>query len=472
MNILCFAPRSGDVAVADPVALLCAMRLVEQAGHKVEVVQSVRGGNHMDRLRLAANRADIFAVSVITSRCLHEALAATKLVKLYNPNCVVVWGGWHCSIMPDKVLEQVPDVSIVVAGQGERIMANVIWAIQSCGRPMRQVMRAEFEDVNKFPPIPYHLINMRQNLRVSKYGKRTLRYVSSQGCPHRCGFCVEPTVFGHKWSGLKASRVVQELMALRDAYSIDSVVFTDSNFFTDKQRALDIAEGMLSQGLELTWGDVNGRTHQLLQYKEREWALLARSGLRTVLVGAESGLDCGMEVIKKDCTVEETKQLVEVANRHGVSVVMSMMIGLPCFDPEKEFKAALDLARACESKRSDTRNAYLIFTYTPYPGTALYPLALSCGAKEPQSIEGWADYELGKSPVPWVPARLARQAAMVTEYIGPWTSGHFLSLLRGKATRQAGKWISKLCQWRWNRGWFGLPLDYWLFKLILQLWRR
>lgn len=480
-RILCFAPRSGDVPVADPVALLCAMRLVHQAGFPVKIVQSVKGQNWGSDITALARAYQYLAVSVITSGGILEALEATARYRQANPAGIVIWGGWHCSVCPEETLQSQGGPDFVVTGQGERTMLEFLTGadpaeVLGLGSANSRARPRPLEDVNNFPPIPYELVNLEENIRVSRYGQRTIRYSSSQGCPHRCGFCVEPAVFNRRWSGLKADRVIEELAELKNRRNIDAVIFTDSNFFTDRNRALQIARGLGRLGLK--WGDVNGRTRQLLKYRSGEWQELANNGLKCVLVGAESALDSGLELIKKDCTVEDTVRLCQAANVHGIEVVLSMMVGLPypgksreelADTAEQEFRAAVALVKQIERRSVGAPNQFLLFTYTPYPNTELWPEALRLGVRKPRTLEEWAQFELCNTVAPWIPKRVARRCELLSGFIRWWIGGNPVAILRNRPLLYpAARAVQAWCRFRWRMGWFGMPLEHEAFKWILK----
>jgi radical SAM superfamily enzyme YgiQ (UPF0313 family) len=385
-------------------------------------------------------------------------------------------------------------VDVAVIGQGEHTFRELIHAarerralqdikgiVYRDGSRIMQSGPRPFEDVNTFPPMPYEILNLERNIRPSELGSRTIRYISSQGCPHRCGFCVDPVVYPKRWSGLKAERAVNEIAWLVEHHNVNAVIFTDSNFFTDLRRAVDIASLILERGLAINWGNANGRTRQLLRLTDTEWQLLKASGLREVLVGAESGLQAGLDLINKDTLVEETVTLSRICNRHGIKVRYSMMVGLP-YDVRNgtdlkelirsEFEAALRMLDAIY-RQGTRQNRCLLFIYTPYPGTPLYHASLKLGFKEPKTLEEWANFELNMRNTPWVPRSIVKKVAMLTEYIFPWIEGDYMAQLR--ITRSVLRWPLLLAAWvlrtlanmRWRLKLFNVPIDYRAFKFTM-----
>jgi len=494
-KILLFAPRpSAFYWGGEPWPLLAVSRFLVQGGYEVKVVQSLKGEDYADAVRREAPGCLLFGVSCMTGYSIHESIEASRAFKETNPEAPVVWGGWHPSIMPMQVLES-PYADIAVVGQGERSIieiaelalqgkkpAGVAGVVYKDGGKIISNLPRPFEDVNNFPPMPYDILDIKKNLTVTDLGTRTLRYVSSQGCPHRCGFCVEPTVFGRRWYGLNAERVVSEVEALVKEYGVNGLVFTDSNFFVDKKRVKEIASLFVERGLNISWGNANGRTKQLLALGDETWDLLKRSGLKSILIGAESGIQEGLDLIHKDTTVGDTVNLAKLCSRYGIKITFSLMIGLPYDEQDrtkqaelvkKEYDAIIELLDSIYRSQT-TPNFFLLFVYTPYPGTPLYQLSLKLGMEEPRKLEDWVNFELNMRNTPWVPEKYIARAEMLSSYIFRWLDTPYLEKLKGKKSPfmplyvLGGYVFTAISRLRWRLKFFSMPVDYWLFRLALK----
>lgn len=490
-KVLCFAPRSSEKFWGgEPFQLLAATRFLAEAGYDVKIISSVKGADFSGEISREAPGSAAFGVSVLTGYPIAEAIQASRAFKAANSKAPVIWGGWHSSILPEQILEN-EFVDMVVVGQGERafyeIMQNVSSGIKPEGVPgvlyrdggdiVKNPLRP-LENINNFPDVPYHLIDLNNYILPSFLGSRTVRYASSQGCPHRCGFCVDPIVYDRKWSGLNPGRVVHDLKMLVDNYGVDGIILTDSNFFTDLGRAVDIAMLLLEQDVNIKWGHVNGRTRQLLRYSRKEWEFLKQSGLQNVLVGAESGLQQGLDLIEKDTNVEETVALGEICNSVGITVNFSMMVGLPYGIGDlsrqkrmvrEEFRMILRMADTiyCHNRM---RNSIQLFIYTPYPGTPLYQRSRELGLPESKRLEDWITFGLGEKNTHWVPADIVRKVSMLEGYIFRWVEDEWFTKLKAIRSRLrplllvGGRILCMLARFRWRFKWFCLPVDYYFVK--------
>jgi radical SAM superfamily enzyme YgiQ (UPF0313 family) len=155
----------------------------------------------------------------------------------------------------------------VVKGQGEVTFRELLDALIS-GKSLHGIAGLLFKengsvitnqdralvDINLFPSIPYELVDLESHFPDLEFGKRTIAYVSSQGCPHGCEFCAESAAYGKRWSGLSPQRVGDDLEHLIVRYAADGVIFVDNNFFADEKRVQGICRETINRGMKFSWG--------------------------------------------------------------------------------------------------------------------------------------------------------------------------------------------------------------------------
>jgi len=388
-----------------PLGILAVAGPLEQAGYGLVLVDAMVDADYKEKVLNALDGAICVGFSCMTGYQIQDGLAIAKLVREKDPGIRMVWGGWHACVAPEQTISH-PLVDIVVSGQGETAMAEITRSLEG-GLPLdgikgiyykengKVIKNAErpYEDINGFPPMPYHLVDIEKYLiKGDELGDRVINYISSRGCPFQCGFCAEFKVNKRKWGALTAERVVAELAALAGAYKIDGIIFNDSNFFVDKNRVEAISRGLLEKNVNIKWGKANGHTRHLLNYSDELWRLMYKSGLRSILIGAESGSQGVLDLIKKDCTVEDIERLAVLCKRFGVRIWYSFILGM-CPDRLTDgFTQTLDLIK--KVKTIDPASEVLVFSYVAYPGTPLFERARSMGLPQPETLEGWAGFIL------------------------------------------------------------------------------
>jgi anaerobic magnesium-protoporphyrin IX monomethyl ester cyclase len=495
MKIILLATRSPEFVISDPAPLLHVARLPLQKGHTVKIIQSEKFNNHIKELEKELVDTDILGVSCLTSPSILEGVEATRLCRMVNRKCLIVWGGYHASLEPEQAL-QVAD--IVVMGQGEITFDELIYQLEHPldkslhdinglafrhfhGKQERIIITPprKFEDINNFPRLPFHLIDVNRNVRASHFGLKTFKYLSSQGCFHRCEFCVEPAMSGRRWSGLNAKRVVDDIEYLISNYDIDSIQFIDPDFFAVPKRVTEICKELIDRKLNIIWGDAEGRSRQMLKMSDETWELMRQSGCKCIFFGAESALDEGLAAAHKDTSVQDNIDLIKKADKFNINITCGTIVGFPYPGKtieelreitKKEYKALLGFMKHVFIR---PENKIGIFCFMPYPKAGFWEACLKLGIERPEKLEDWAKFNLQNSLVPWIPKDLAKEIEIISDYVQNWTSKRYLNYLAGnRLYHSLGYIVYFICKLRWHYNFYKLPLDFYIFKLIMRLWSR
>ncbi len=268
-----------------------------------------------------------------------------------------------------------------------------------------------FEDVNRFPQADFGLLDMERYFEFR--GVRRLDYCSSQGCPFQCSFCADPMVYKQRWSGLKAERVVGEVVDHAERYRLTQVFFNDDNFFTDLRRTEAICRGLIDAKARLTWFGT-GRADQLRRLGDDQLRLLKESGCYKINVGAESGSPELLKHIKKGTLVEEVLETAEKLHRVGIGARFSFIAGFP----QEPRQSLGETYRAVKALREiDGEFETPIYFYAPYPGTELADRMPAQGFRAPRRLEDWEQVDLDHSIGPWISRPVRRWVPRYNFYL-------------------------------------------------------
>ena len=111
-------------------------------------------------------------------------------------------------------------------------------------------------------------------------------------------------------------------------YRVDAVQMHDMDFFISEARAVEFAERITPLGLH--WWAL-GRVDLLSGYSDDSWRTLARSGLKMVFSGAESGSDAQLSLMQKGgrASADRTRTLVRRLRDFGIVPELSFVLGTP-----------------------------------------------------------------------------------------------------------------------------------------------
>lgn len=352
----------------------------------------------------------LVGVTSLTGAPLLDAIAFTEKIKKLDQSVPVVWGGWHTSLFPEQVLEEINSVDITVQGQGEITFKEIVECLEN-GSDLSSVKGIVFrkdgviqknaprlmEDMNDLPRLNYDLIDVERYFKLK--GRRQFDFITSIGCFFRCTFCADPFVFNRKYSGLLPERLIDDLAFYWKKYAFTDLNFQDETFFTYKDRIVEMANLIVSKKLTFTWA-ATMRADQGSRMTIAEFKKCKEAGLRRLLIGVESGSQEMLDKLKKDIKLVQVLQCADWCKELCIAVIFPFIIGFP--DESNE--------NVEESKEVIKRLAFMsptfetpIFYFKPYPGTQITHEVVSKGEFVlPESILEWAEFDYVNSRGPWL----------------------------------------------------------------------
>jgi len=399
-TVILYNPMSPYYTI--PLQYLALASVIDKEKYDIKIVdarieKNVRTAH--DKAKELLPNAACIGVSVITGTPIKDAVAISRLAKTFAPNVPVVWGGWHPSIYPEQCIRE-GYADYCVFGQGEITFVELLDALESNhgfenilgisymrnGHVCRNSPR-KFIDINHFPPYDYDLVPLTTYFRLK--GMRQIDFYSSQGCPYRCAFCADPYVYGRRWSGLKGSRMLFDVFDAVTKYQVDDIDFLDENFFANRNRVIEFCNGILDRGMTFSWA-ATSRADQIAPLDDNLLALIAKANLRKAIIGAESGSQEMLDLMKKDTLAEEAVISAEKLARHGIGAAFNFIVGFPEEGFENTVKT---LSIIKEIKRINPHFEFNIFFFTPYPGTELFNYIVQRGYHVPNTLAEWSDID-------------------------------------------------------------------------------
>jgi len=470
-----------------PVSALCAVRSLDRSRYDLKVItRFINGDDYLDQILEHCRDAIVFGVSSFIGYQIKEGIRVSKEVKRRYPELPIIWGGWFPSSAPELTLNN-NFVDMVAIGQGEHTMAELIdslekrvalegiaglWFKNERGEIIRNKSRP-FIDLNELPPIPYDLLE-GANLVYNMDGFRTIDYMTSYGCPHRCTFCCEPAVNKRRWSGLSPQRIIEDLEYLQEKFNVEAVTLLDTNTFTDAKRIREFCNLYIKKGLKIRFTMTCGKISHLIKFDDELWELIGKANMSRIQVGLESGTQEYLALLQKDNKVEDVLAVLRKAHQFNVTLFVSTMIGIPTADIETELNSNLDLIN--QILEISDKNKFSMYLYTPLPATTLLPLSEKEGFVPPKTLEEWGEYDFSKKSVPWITPYYIKllyklqfyfKYILVKDLIYATPSPILRTIYR--AVYAIFNPIAKL---RFKNNFFSLPVDYYFLKFCVNIGQR
>lgn len=288
--------------------------------------------------------------------------------------------GGPVTLSPALILDCLP-VDLVVVGEGESTLYNILQLWEDhppiSGSDFKDIPGVAFKEGDQtiitskgtanslqrpLPFIPTDIAS--ENIRGANVYLETHR-----GCPGNCGFCGVPCLFGREVRSRPLEDILNEVKYLlnKGAQKIAISGGTGSLYGSNKFKNVDekafvelLREiSKLTGPKNLTIPDVrvdliSDPILEAIKNYSNGW----------VFFGIESGSDRVLRQMKKGITVDQIREAVEMARKHGVKTAGSFIVAYPG-EEEEDFQDTMDLAD--ELMLDD----YFVSIAEPIPGTDL-----------------------------------------------------------------------------------------------------
>jgi len=360
-------------------ALLSLGTLLRQEGVEVEILDllSTRYSLRKVEERLARFQPDLIGATSVT---MNFPVAAKTLqhCKRLMPEATVFMGGPHVTFTAEETLRSFPEVDIVVRGEGEETMRELLQAFsgkeslervrgltfRENGRIFQTGDRPFLPDLDLLPlpdrtlfPI-YRYVAMRVPVSI----------LTSRGCPMECSFCVGYRMTGKKGRFRNPLRVVDEIESAH-GLGFEEVCIDDDLFTRNRRHVLAICDELNRRGLKMNMY-LFARVDTVDAFLLRR---LREAGCKMICFGLESGNQTILDRAHKGITLERVRRAVELTKEAGISPFGSFILGLP-----GETRETLEETFAFAQSLGIPFGFHLL---APFPGTKVRERAPEYGIK-------------------------------------------------------------------------------------------
>ncbi len=468
-----------------PMGLMALSSCLKKAGCTVKIVNEL---DIKDNIKIVldsiGNNTIFFGIGSMSGTTIYDGLLVSKKVKEKYPNLPIVWGGSHASLLPEQTLRN-SLIDIIVRGPGEITILALAKALKN-KKSLKNIKGitykengkiinnpdADFVDINQFPMLDYEAFDMEKyitkvdsdKLTYDDISTRSIGYCSSRGCFHRCGFCAISSFYGKHWLSYKPERVIKELKILIKEYKINGVVFSDDNFFIDKNRVEKICDLMIKENLNIKWGAMC-RCNYFANYSDEFIDKLKKAGCTSLFFGAESGSQRMLDYMKKDIKVSDIIECAKKSRKHGIKAKFFFMMGFPG-ETVKDLYKTIDVLNEVYKIIPETMHPVLI--YTPYAKTDLMEESIKHGLKPPETLEGWGTYNFLTYNKPWGTSEfisLTETISMLSQFLLGYQKGERYSKIWQKIVFEILKLDAKF---RWEHKFFKFAPEWKMVKIYFD----
>jgi len=396
-----FFPGSDPPAANLPLGLLYVAAGLDEAGYETEILDAfmtdssfrkigdiTEVGMPYERIKeeIRRRKPDIVGIANPFTCQVEHAVRVADIVKEVDPSILTVVGGPHVTVVPVEFLEEAGNVDIVVIGEGEHTMLDIVRffegrekiddvqgiAHRKDDKVLLNSPRPFNKNLDELPYPAYHLVDMEQYLDPKKieyrsFQSRALSMITSRGCPFNCSFCSVNLHMGKTFRAHSADYIVDHIEHVVNKYRVKTIYFEDDNLTFDIKRFEAICDKIIEKDIKFQWETPNGVRADYLTLDLLK--KMKKSGCQSVFVGIESGDQYVLDnIIGKSLKLKNVIKFAEMCKKIGLKTGAFYVIGFPG-ETKENMKNTVEFALML--KRKYDVGMHLLFA-TPLYGTRLY----------------------------------------------------------------------------------------------------
>ncbi|WP_135506111.1 magnesium-protoporphyrin IX monomethyl ester anaerobic oxidative cyclase [Roseovarius aestuariivivens] len=321
---------------------------------------------------------DVVGTTAITPS-IYKAERVLQLAKETCPGVLTVLGGVHATFMFKQVLSEAPWVDVIVRGEGEEIIVELIRAVEE-GRyfeDRRRIKGLAFLDGGEIVATPaaatvkdldgitpdWSLLEWDKYIYVPLNTRVAIPNMA-RGCPFTCSFCSQ-WKFWRDYRVRDPKAVVDEIETLVTEHGVGFFILADEEPTINKRKFTEFCNELIARELpdKVKWG-INTRVTDIMRDK-KDLALWRKAGLVHVSLGTEAAAQMKLDLFNKETKVNENREAIRLLREANIFTEAQFIVGL---DNETE-ETLEETYRFAREWNPDLANWSM---YTPWPFTPLF----------------------------------------------------------------------------------------------------
>ncbi len=346
MEVLAVYPQEPELAVFEkmpPLGMLWIAGELRKEGYQVAFYdQQIEPAPADEVIRAAA--PDMVLIGG-TTHSRFASFEAARRARAVRPEALVVYGGPHASFTAQDTLSHVPEIDIIVHGEGEETTLELAgWWLRGQKRSadlrrvrgisyreedrvVRTPARPPIEDLDALGPPARDLVPMdRYRMQMDYLNRRGTSIMTARGCPIMCSFCSASAMFGRTYRARRPALVLDEIEQLLATTDAEGIKIFDSTFTLSRPHVEAFCSEIHRRELSFPW-------ECEIRVGSVDKALLATmqaAGCYYVDIGVESGSQRVLdECVRKGIRLEQARDTLRWTRELGLLTKVFFTSGHP-----------------------------------------------------------------------------------------------------------------------------------------------
>lgn len=343
-------PREAEQTTTPNLGALYIISALEDEGYEIDY-RDYQISKFSDSLKVnsivefAKNSRNILMVCCM-AYMLPIVILALKKIKEIFPEKIIILGGVGPTGVADKLIREFKEIDIVVKGEGEFVIVEVLKALEEKNLSSRIELLKKIKGIS-FRDQNYELVSNPMMERCKELDRiafpayykidmdiyKEFGLITGRGCAYKCKFCDIHGLWGEKYYQRSLDNVMLELRLLVKEYGVKKIRIWDDTFTMSDDRVQEFCRRLKKEKLDIEWscfGRVNLVNERLLE-------TMANAGCKGIFYGLESGSEEILKKIDKRITLDSIIRAIEITVKY-MDVKGHLIWGFPFESCEDLYK--------------------------------------------------------------------------------------------------------------------------------------
>jgi len=299
-----------------------------------------------------------------------------KLIKSVLPEVKIAIGGYHATLMNEKIAkaEEGQLIDFIIRGEGEETCRRLINALEGNDR-LEDIPSLTYKNGSQFVHNPRGETLDLSKLKLPIRDKRRLTWgyhilynkiellETSRGCTRGCNFCSMRHMYGRSFRTYPIERVLADLDDIYYKHKTRWVFIVDDNMVLNPKRVIELCDAIIAESYKKLNFVVQADCISMAQNEDMV-SKMAQAGFKSVFLGIENASKKNLESAGKGNIVNASRKAVEICHKYDIMVIGGLIFGFPEDDEESIIENYQFL------KTIDADGSYCQIL-TPYPKTGM-----------------------------------------------------------------------------------------------------